>query len=187
MTTPIELYAKAEKVALQVFAAEFSTFESSAFRAEFLPQYIVQEEKEALSLFLRGQVDPPKDLHSDWKNIITSARSRGARMSRVRLVPQGPCEYLKFEINWAYLPHSSLGEEIGFVFSEDLNDENSISVDYWLFDERRCYLMIYDLSGRFMGVLKISDPHVTYFVENSKNLTQRSTSLTEVISRKMIP
>jgi hypothetical protein len=154
--SPMEIVGSAEVSALSDFGACFETFRVEAFRFECLPEYFVDEEADAFRAYVAGQ-DRPANLNIEWINLLQAAKTRGAQVKRVRLLPRPKTEYVKFEYYWGYKPQREFGEEIRLVEPTILKEINNLplAMDYWLFDRNVGFLMIYDLAGRFLGVLAL--------------------------------
>jgi hypothetical protein len=176
--TPIEIMSRCTPVPLPHFGEYFSNFKQSAFRLECLPQYRVESERDAVDNFKAGKARPA-DFNSDWVQILTDARSRKAKIGRVRLLPQRPTDYIHFEYEWGYRQHADLGEEIRVIDPRNLGQLSgfSLMLDYWLFDSSSGFLMIYDYTGQFMGVMK-SDAAVSELLHTqSRQLLAASSDL----------
>jgi hypothetical protein len=153
---PMDAFATAEKLSIGEFGENFGAFRTRAFRLECLPIYHVESEAPALEAFRAGAKKPPADFNADWIKILKDAAQRGAYVQRVRLLPSIPTEYVRFECEWGYKRQIPLGERVLFLTPEHSGELEKwpIGMDYWLFDDRSAYFMVYDFFGRFMGVLK---------------------------------
>lgn len=153
-----ELFSSAQMVDTRTFSGEFATFVRSARRVELLPAYFAPDEQESFKQYLRGEpVD--SEFNSAWHDILKKARTRGARVERLRAIPDSPTPYLCFEILHGYKHNATHGEQVSFVSHEALIRDAGIGalIDYWVFDDQRLYIMIYDFRGQFIGVLRASD------------------------------
>jgi hypothetical protein len=64
--------------------------------------------------------------------------------------------YLQFEIDWYYAVNGAAGEDIRFIFREDVPDLPY--TDTWLFDEETVIDLSYDEQGRLLYVNQNDDP-----------------------------
>ena len=125
----------------------FESFRSSAFRLECLPAYAVTEDDEAQAFhqWLRGEQASEKE--REWPKLVASAVAAGKSMQRVRLVPEPPSQYLRFQMAWGYPANVAAGEDIRML---DHEPPGLLKVDFWLFDDEVAVVLEYDDQGRFM-------------------------------------
>lgn len=153
----------------------------SVFRLELLPEYDVQYEYESFKKFIdSGAVD--ESYVDDWCEVIQKVTSKGVDCTRVRLVPDDLNDYLKYEIA-VYRFSFEAGENIRIISNNSflvLQENNLIAIDYWLFDEEKCFVMIYDIVGRFYGFIEVNNlKSLNWFIESSKLYIQNSVPLQE--------
>lgn len=188
MFTGIELYSHATKSELADFGGEFAGFLRSAKRLEVLPAYNVAQEHEALQVFRNGgHVDP--SFNTDWHGILDGAAKRGANVDRVRVVPAIPTEYLRFEIICGYVQSTDRGERQHFVEENDFASILGADVaapDFWLFDDERAYLMMYDPRGSFMGVMKVDAAATANLHRLYETLAARSRDLPWAVNEYLL-
>jgi hypothetical protein len=125
----------------------FKSFRRSAFRLECLPAYLVPQDVEWLKAFREGRDRPQERDHRPWLQTVRDAKSRGARMQRVRMVETPLSEYQRFQFAWGYQENTSAGEEIYIL---DQQPPGLLSVDFWLFDDELAVVLEYDDEGRFL-------------------------------------
>ena len=160
MLTGMQLFSSATKIELADFGAEFAAFSSTAKRLEVLPAYNVLEERGALDAFRRGAIIDPA-FNAGWHSILDAAAVRGASIERIRVLPDRPIEYVEFEIIHGYVPNQAHGERCSFVSQKGFSSVvgiDGIAIDFWLFDEERAYIMLYDSRGSFLGTMKAELP-----------------------------
>lgn len=162
----MDIYYKTDLISAEEFSGLFKTFTKEAFRLELLQQFLVPQEVKSLMDFRSG-MNPPKEYLTEWGSIIKNAKSRGAKMKRVRLIEEPITEYIKFEILWGYKRNVANGEEIRYIkesIYEAFKTNVPILKDFWLFDEKICCLMEYDLLGKFLGVRKLPDEYLSSYI-----------------------
>lgn len=137
------------------FGRYFTEFASSATRIETLPFYDVPEEKENYELFLSGAPLPP-DRNREWADNIRRCVAEGRYMGRVHIIDKELTPYLNFEISWYYAINGPAGEDIRFIFREDVPDVTH--TDTWLFDDTTVLDLAYDPQGRLLYVNHNDDP-----------------------------
>jgi hypothetical protein len=139
---------------LAQFESEFESFRETAFRFEALPSYFEPSEHNFFESFRRG--DPcPDELNKEWLDLVALSLRSGKEFTRVRWVCDPISEYIRFEATWGYTQSVRAGEQILVERGGNLAafaGDVPVLKDFWLFDEQRCYLMNYDLLGRFLGV-----------------------------------
>jgi hypothetical protein len=125
----------------------FQSFRSTAFRLECLPAYAVTEDDEAQAFrqWLKGEQPPEKE--REWPKLVASAVAAGKSMQRVRLVPESPSQYLRFQMVWGYPANVAAGEDIRML---DHEPPGLLKADFWLFDNEVAVVLEYDDQGRFL-------------------------------------
>jgi len=150
----MDVWAAAEKIPLPQFGSRFNNFEV-AFRLECLPEYRVTGEADAIKRFRENPANRPPDFNDDWISTLKAAQRRAAVVRRVRVLPEVPNEYLRFEFEWGYRTNAAFGEDIRYLEQKELiRSTLPCAIDYWLFDARDAFLMVYDSIGQFLGVVK---------------------------------
>jgi hypothetical protein len=140
---------------MEQFGCFFTDFKVSATRIETLDTYTVEEERENLELYLTGAPLPP-DRNEDWALNIRQSVVAGKYMGRVHIIDHMLTPYLQFEIDWYYAINGAAGEDIRFIFREDV--PNLPYTDTWLFDEETVIDLSYDKQGRLLYVNQNEDP-----------------------------
>jgi hypothetical protein len=140
---------------MEQFGRYFRTFQSSATRIETLDTYRVEDEKENLARYLAGGPLPP-DRNEEWAENIRKCVAAGKYMGRVHIIPRVLTPYLQFEIDWYYAVNGAAGEDIRFIFREDVPD--IVYTDTWLFDDETVLDLSYDTEGHLLYVNNNEDP-----------------------------
>jgi hypothetical protein len=123
----------------------FETFEKYAFRLEALPQYLVEDEKEAFEEFKKtGNVNPDD---SGWAELIASHTASGRRVERLRLFSEQFTDYERFEIQRYAGPKG--GEEIRTALRKNYTD--NYKYDFWFFDDKWIAQINYEDDGTFIN------------------------------------
>ena len=123
----------------------FETFNETAFRLEALPQYIVENEKEAFGKFkLSGEVTNESD--SGWAKLVKSNIESGKSMKRLRLLSDELTPYEQFEL--LSYPGISHGEEIRV--NARTSYEHEYLYDFWFFDNKYITQMNYGVDGKYI-------------------------------------
>ena len=133
-------------ISMEEFGQYFTDFKSSATRIETLPVYDVPHEKRDFAYYLTGAPLPP-DRNAEWADNIRQCVASGKYMGRIHIIDQLLNPYLQFEIDWYYTVNGAAGEDIRFIFREDVPDVPY--TDTWLFDDET----VLDLSYTKEGVL----------------------------------
>jgi Family of unknown function (DUF6879) len=140
---------------MEQFGRFFTEFKSSATRIETLDIYTVDEERENFELYLTG-APPPPHRNEEWAGNIRACVADGKYMGRVHIIDHVLTPYLQFEIDWYYAINGAAGEDIRFIFREDVPD--LVHTDTWLFDEETVIDLSYDTEGRLLYVNQNEDP-----------------------------
>ena len=141
------------------FWACFSDFRKSAFRLETLPAYAVDSEEDVYARFLNGDPEPPEGLWAEWLKSMQEGTDAGKTWTQIHAI-EGLNQYLKYEIDWAYVLTSAHGNNVGLIESADPSSafEGLPYEDFWLFDDELVLKMHYDDEGHFLGATKITEP-----------------------------
>jgi hypothetical protein len=77
-------------------------------------------------------------------------------MGRVHIIDRELTPYLQFEIDWYYAVNGAAGEDIRFIFRE--NVPPVVYTDTWVFDEQDVLDLSYDTDGRLLYINHNEDP-----------------------------
>jgi len=123
----------------------FETFDEIAFRLEALPQYIVENEKEAYGKFkLSGEITNESD--SEWEKLVKANIESGKSMKRLRLLSDELTPYEQFEL--LSYPGIGVGEEIRLNGRSLYKDK--YLYDFWFFDNEYITQMNYGVDGTYI-------------------------------------
>jgi len=134
-----------------------SLFSRSAYRLELLDEYDSPSTRERMRLWLAGEPQG-EDTRRYWDRVIGNAVRRGATMTRVHVLPDGPLpDYLRFELDF-YRGSVAAGEDIRIVPARLTAGVELPSFDYWLFDSARVAVMYYGGRGAWLRSELVTDP-----------------------------
>lgn len=142
----------------------FDSFEQSAWRLELEPVYTMPQEQEAITRFRAGE-RLPSDHRSGWMNRVASYADTGRAIGRVHVVRRPLSEYLKFEFEWYYRPHVTVGEDIRILDVTDVPIEGLPDYDFWMFDDERVVKMLYRPDGTQIGRYLIEEPDIATYLQ----------------------
>ncbi|MFA7192014.1 MAG: DUF6879 family protein [Candidatus Paceibacterota bacterium] len=133
-----------------------NNYENEAFRLETLPVYIVHEEMDLISSYLKTGNNEMSAGLNEYVSIHSDKVLNGKRHIRARVIPDPISDYFKFEVNVGYFNQSFAGFELVFMEQNDFNKLKDIQpsqniFDYWLFDRTQLIKMIYSPSGEYLG------------------------------------
>ncbi len=189
MSQAQNVYKKLRKISLKNFGNLFTLIQKSAFRLETLQVYNVTYETKYFKRFLAGENKPPKDINKQWRVMVRNAAKKGIKFSRVRLVEEPLTSYLKFEIAWGYSLNILAGEDIRVISSKKIprfDIQVAILKDFWLFDDQRCYLMEYDLLGKFLGINQIPKSDIKPYIDLKYELIDKSKDIRKTRYKKWL-
>ena len=165
---------------MEQFGRFFTEFKSSATRIETLDHYTVEEESENFDLYLTGAPLPP-DRNEEWAANIRACVAGGKYMGRVHIIDHALPPYLQFEIDWYYAINGAAGEDIRFIFREDVPE--LAYTDTWLFDEETVLDLSYDTDGRLLYINQNDDPaRLDQAMAAWRKFHHRSFPLTELLA-----
>jgi hypothetical protein len=141
----------------------FERIERTAFRLETLQRYAVPYEDELVRRFLAGEARPAEfdEKYQWWRSLLRDASASGKRVQRVHVVAEPLCDYMRFELTWAYAGNTHAGEDIGIIpvrSGEWPTDLPGHGYDFWLFDASLLAVLQYDHEGRLFAVDLVDDP-----------------------------
>lgn len=169
--TAIDLFSRCAHVSLDEFGEHFTSCKH-AFRLELLESYAEDSERPFFELYKKGSRDCPSDFNVEWLELLREARERGAEFYRARYRPAAKLSaYMQFEFDWGYKRNVVAGENIAQFGSETLQKIKrhlGFALDFWLFDQEYCYLLIYDIEGEFLGVTRVDSSDTQLIVEAAK-------------------
>ncbi|OLT14341.1 hypothetical protein BJF78_02585 [Pseudonocardia sp. CNS-139] len=137
------------------FGELFVSFTKSATRIETLPVYTVEEERENFEHYLAGR-PLPVGRNAEWAANIRACVADGRYMGRVHIIDHTLTPYLQFEIDWYYAVNGAAGEDIRFIYREDVPDV--VHTDTWLFDDTIVVDLSYDVDGRLLYINRNDHP-----------------------------
>jgi hypothetical protein len=167
---------------MEQFGRYFTHFKSSASRIETLPVYDNPDEREPFALYRSGAPLPP-DRNAEWAANIRAQVADGKYMGRVHIIDHVLNPYLQFEVDWYYAVNGSAGEDIRFIFRENVPD--LVYTDTWIFDNESVLDLSYDKDGKLLYINENDHPdRLTQARAAWEEFRVRSFSLKELL--KMI-
>jgi hypothetical protein len=137
------------------FGKLFVEFKKSATRIETLPAYSVEEERAQFEHYLAGE-PLPANRNEEWANNIRACVADGKYMGRVHIIDHVLTPYLQFEIDWYYAINGSAGEDIRFIYREDVPAVTY--TDTWLFDDTVVVDLSYNDKGELLYINRNDSP-----------------------------
>jgi hypothetical protein len=130
----------AEPVELPELQAQFETFSHSAFRLEQLQHYAGTGRDE------------------QWIALVRANRRWGKTHQRVHVITEPLTPAMQEELTAGYEGNVVAGEDIGILPIADRHLDNMPMFDFWLFDSRRLYVMLYWPDGTWAEAERVCDP-----------------------------
>lgn len=162
----------------------FSSFKKSAKRLELLQEYHIEDggEWEFFQKFQNGENCPLFEELVEWNKMLSTWKSEGKTIERVRLIESPITDYLKYEIYTAYLPSEFAGQKVNFVSREEFDklNKNNLNKDFWIFDDKYVFEMIYDEKGAFLDAKLVEGSAQKKLYENLKKVSH---SMQEVMKQ----
>ncbi|MGQ0575958.1 MAG: DUF6879 family protein [Pseudonocardia sp.] len=122
----------------------------SVFRLEARQDYPDDMQWQA---FIGGHDWEKNDDLAAWTELVRSNVARGVMMRRVHVVTRPWTPYVRFEVEQHYPHNREAGEDVRLVQVEDVWD----APDFWMVDDRRAWLLVYDTGGRMTVVRAAED------------------------------
>jgi hypothetical protein len=141
----------------------FDDFERSAFRLETRQVYSVPQEAENLQRYLAGERLPAHH-RSAWMDRVTGYVSTGRAISRVHVVERPLTDYLRFEFEWYYTFHVTVGEDIRILDLTGKPNPGLPDEDFWMFDDCKVVRMMYRENGTQIGRELIESPELGAYI-----------------------
>jgi hypothetical protein len=144
---------------LDVLLEAYDAASSSIFRAETRQTYHSSDEDEAIKAYLAGVPLPADDLSKQaYTARVRAARGRGCSVERVHVATEPFSDYLRYELDREYPLNIAAGELI-LIWPTPVGlwpAEAPVS-DFWLFDEERLFVNVYDHEDRWLYVTEVTD------------------------------
>ncbi len=128
-------------------------FRQTAFRLEVLDAYAVASDGGDFARYLAGEPAPDAARKNAWLDTLRAERRAGKTRQWVHVV-HGPTlsDYLRFEMEWGYLPNLQAGAEVRILdLAEQSRPDGLVDEDFWLLDGETALIMHYDHVGHFTG------------------------------------
>lgn len=133
----------------------YRRFTHKAVRLETLQHYEVPGDEERQRAFHEGRPLPPRPEKIASVQIIRSAAEAGKRISRIHIVDQPLSDYVRYEIEAAYLENAAAGEEILIADRAADPGLEALRDDFVLFDADTDHAAViwyrYTDAGEIMG------------------------------------
>ncbi|MGH3254815.1 MAG: DUF6879 family protein [Streptosporangiaceae bacterium] len=134
-------------------------FRRRAFRLEVRDAYAVPSDGGDFARYLAGEPAPDLARKSAWLDTLRAERQAGKVRQWVHVV-HGPAlsDYLRFEMEWGYLPNLQAGAEVRILdLVEQTRPDGLVNEDFWLLDDQAALILHYDSAGRFTGAEQAAD------------------------------
>lgn len=141
-------------------AAQWDTFQRSAFRLETLPEYRVAKEEGLLERYLAGE-PMPAGYNEGWHRRLRGYFASGRYVQRVRVLTPPLSDYIRRQFDWGYVGNVSRGgEDIRILDLSRTPDLGLPDWDFWFFDDEVVLKQVYAEDGTQLGreVLPDADP-----------------------------
>lgn len=162
----------------------FDSFQSSAFRLETLPQYLVPGEAEEFRAFLNGEKPPLSELEDNqWTRRVRAHTAAGKVMQRVHVVQQPLSDYLRFEFEAAYVFNVRAGEDIRILDVSETVNPGLPDMDFWMFDDAHVVHMRYKPDGTQIDRILLEDEDPAPYVRYKEMALAASEPFNEYVAR----
>jgi hypothetical protein len=142
------------------FWRQLATFERSAWRFEQQPSYAIGYEQKIIDDFLAGHPSPPDTVLEEWMTQVAEQTAAGKTVGRVRIIDEPMTDYQRW-LKWLDAWNLKSGETIDYLTRRYAREVGLLPAvgasDWWLFDDERLMLMIFDEAGRRVRVELLTD------------------------------
>ena len=133
-------------------------FHRTAFRLEVRDAYAVPSDGGDFARYLAGEPAPDTVRKSAWLDTLRAEREAGKVRQWVHVVHGPISDYLRYEMEWGYLPNLRAGAQVRILdLAELTRPDGLVNADFWLLDDETAVLMHYDDEGRFTGAEQARD------------------------------
>lgn len=133
-------------------------FRRTAFRLEVLDAYAVASDGGDFARYLAGEPAPDPARKSAWLDRLRAEAAAGKTRQWVHVVRSPLSDYLRFEMEWGYLPNLAAGAQVRILdLAERARPDGLIDTDFWLLDDEAALIMHYDAVGHFLGAEEAGD------------------------------
>ncbi len=148
-------------LSLAEFYGLFAQYRRSARRLENRENYDVPSERKWVARFLAGQQRDPEYevLKRSWIDTVRAGVERGARMERVRVVPEPLTLYLRYELH-GNRGNAEGGEDIRYLPQARAHELDLPDHDFWVFDSEILVLMRFTGDDRPLPHEVVTDPEL---------------------------
>lgn len=129
----------------------------SVLRVEARGRYVSDSDQDWLRRFLQGEPQPDVELKRPWLDRLTAAARAGAPWRRLRIIPDPPTDYLRYQLAWSYPDNLAAGELVRAVEHADWVRLGGPLPDFYVVDER-VVVMVYGDDDRFRHAIEMTDP-----------------------------
>ncbi|MCU0653716.1 MAG: hypothetical protein MUD10_05665 [Candidatus Pacebacteria bacterium] len=173
------------------FDKNWGNAKTDIFRLEGRPEYKIPKEEgnAAKGSFVDPNMMGSAKDRQKWAAALTSAKKRGVKVRRVRVVPSPVPDYIRREIEiWRGNPANN-GEELFFIETADYNEIIAGCgfnlKDFWLFDNDKLLILNYSPAGLFTGDIPIADGGmVKRYCELKQKLLKKAVPLEKFPQKK---
>lgn len=163
----------------------FGTCHTSAWRLE-AGSYKLGYEAPELERFMAGNPVPPPDVSwwRPWLDRVRGFKEQGKQIGRVRIDDVPLSAYQRWQ-HWAEPWHTDAGEDIRHMPRPRAVAIGLPSYDFWLFDDDRLVLMLYDAAGEIAGRVLIERKDASNVVAQHcawRDLAVSNATLAEVVA-----
>lgn len=127
-------------------------FHQIAFRLEVRDAYAVASDGGDFARYLAGEPAPDADRKNAWLNRLRTEARAGKTRQWVHVVHGPLSDYLRYEMEWSYLPNLQAGAQVRILdLAEQPRPDGLVDEDFWLLDDQDALIMHYAADGRFLG------------------------------------
>ena len=169
------------------FKSEWNGLKEHFIKFEFLQEYNTPNDV-ALNHFFNGdfelsRLEIEKQIGGQ-KGLYESAKAKGIKLSRIRMVKKPISEYLRYEF-LSYLESQKYGESISIIEEQDFDKlDRKITMDYVLFDSTTLLVLDYDENQIFKGAYCSKNVSINkQMIKFSNLLLDKSYDLNDFIQR----
>ncbi|MGV8142278.1 MAG: DUF6879 family protein [Candidatus Pacearchaeota archaeon] len=162
---------------------EFKKFKKSVFRLQTLPKYSVEGEQKEFEAYLNGEIKPPfSKEYQEWLAGLISSIEAGKTITQLLRMFSPMTPYIRFGLDWYWGGQYEIGVSVNWILPEKAKSmESDLQEDFWLFDEERVWIIVYDSEGRpLKAVLETNPSKIKHYLAIKEKSIRNSVDLKDV-------
>lgn len=134
------------------------------FRMEVLPEYLVDDDGDDYSRWLKGASEPTWSRKQSWLDVLRRDRENGMHSSRVRIFSERLTDYERYACHFGYLYNVEFEDIRVLRRGEHAIPGGLVEADFWVINDTYVVLMHYDECGRFEAAERLDQDQLDQYL-----------------------